>query len=156
MRAFLITIPSGWVAGVGIDTALTPHHGLFDSKPKVARFQVQSGCALKIGACIRFLSIVNQLALSGANVEIVFEDGGTGVMGYLNRMGFFECLAPAIKVSPNRPEISARVVYGGSNSGLIEIAPLSPGSREQEPAQSTRRNRSATAFRPESWRTTRR
>ena len=131
MREFLITIPSGWVTGIGIDTALTQHSGLFDSKPKIARFQVQSGCALKIGACIRFLSIVNQLALCGVTVEIVFEDRGTGVMGYLSRMGFFECLSPAIKVSPNRPEISGRVVYGGGNNGLVEIAPLSPRSRDR-------------------------
>jgi hypothetical protein len=42
-------------------------------------------------------------------------------MGYLNRMGFFDNLAPEIEVTPYRPAISAAELYHGSNTSLVEI-----------------------------------
>lgn len=83
-------------------------------------------------ACIRFLSIVNQLVLRGAQVEISFDEGGSGAMGYLSRMGFFECLSPAVSVKPERPDITGRAIYGGGNKSLVEIVALSARGRDQK------------------------
>lgn len=131
MKKYILTLPAKWSAGLHVDSALEPHRNLFDSKPKQITIVVPSGCYLKIGACLRLLSISNQLALAGATVELSFEDGPSGAMGYLSRMGFFECLSPAITVRPDRPEITGRSVFGGTNRALVEIVSLSAKAREK-------------------------
>ncbi len=131
MKAFVVTLPAGWNTGIQVDSSLAPHHNLFNTKPKKVTIVVPSGCALKIGACIRLLCIANQLAYRGALVEISFEEGPGGAMGYLSRMGFFEGLSPAITVHPDRPEITGRSVFEGTNRRLVEIVSLSAGSREK-------------------------
>ncbi len=132
MKQIKVSLPARWTDGGGIDSALNDGQRLFDSKAKSVTFVVPTGCALKIGACIRLLSIVNQLAYLGAHVEIFFEEGQLGAMGYLSRMGFFEHLAPAVAVTPDRPDITGRQMYGGGNRGLIEIASLSTVKRDME------------------------
>ena len=75
-----------------------------------------------IDAAIRLLSLANQLVLTTRRVQLNFEEGETGTMGYLNRMGFFDNLAPSINVIPNRPAYSGAQLFRGGNTGLVEIA----------------------------------
>src|SRR3546814_17623552 len=44
-----------------------------------------------------------------------------GVLGYLNRMGFFHQLDGAAEVAPYRPTISGTPLQRGSNKGLVEL-----------------------------------
>lgn len=125
-------LPAKWTSGQEIDAALIDHPRLFDSKPKKVTFTVPVGCKLKIGACVRFLSLVNQLVFRGSQIEISFDEGATGAMGYLSRMGFFENLSPAVSVKPERPDITGRAIYGGGNASLVEIVALSVGKRDQK------------------------
>ena len=53
-------------------------------------------------------------------------------MGYLNRMGFFDHLAPRINVSPGRPASSGAVRYSGYNNGLVEIARINRDHRDPD------------------------
>jgi hypothetical protein len=52
------------------------------------------GCKVMVDAGTLLLSLLNQLADSGRRVVILFEEGEDGVMGYLNRIGFFDWLHP--------------------------------------------------------------
>src|SRR5208282_2739099 len=93
------------------------------------RFPV--GCKLMIDAAIRLLSLANQLASTSRRVQLHFEEGETGTMGYLNRVGFFDHLAPRIEVTPHRPLCSGAALYNGSNAGLVEIARINKDQRDQ-------------------------
>ena len=52
-------------------------------------------------------------------------------MGYLNRMGFFDHLAPEIEVLPTRPLDSAAKIYRGGNAALVEIAKINTQARDK-------------------------
>jgi len=53
-------------------------------------------------------------------------------MGYLNRMGFFDHLAQAVDVSPERPFYSGAKLHRGSNSMLVEIARINKDARDDD------------------------
>ena len=92
-----------------------------------------------IDAAIRLLSLANQLAFTTRRVELEFEEGEAGTMGYLNRMGFFDHLAAPIKVTPNRPAYSGAELYRGGNTGLVEIARIKQGRSRPQAAYSPHR-----------------
>ena len=52
-------------------------------------------------------------------------------MGYFNRVGFFDHLAPSIEVLPDRPAYSSAALYRGGNTGLVEIARINKDARDQ-------------------------
>jgi hypothetical protein len=84
-----------------------------------------------VDAAIRLLSLVNQLSSTTKRVQLHFEEGETGTMGYLNRVGFFDHLAPAVELSPARPAYSGARVYRGGNASLVEIARINRDRRDQ-------------------------
>ncbi len=51
-------------------------------------------------------------------------------MGYLNRMGFFDQLAPSVEVLPERPMYSGAKLFEGANAGLVEIARINKDDRD--------------------------
>jgi hypothetical protein len=85
-----------------------------------------------IDAAVRLLSLFNQLDTCCKRVLLNFEEGEFGVMGYLNRMGFFDHLAPGIEVYPDRPFFSGAELFAGTNTNLVEIAQINPQHREQD------------------------
>jgi hypothetical protein len=85
-----------------------------------------------VDAAIRLLSLANQLASTTCRVQLDFEEGEAGTMGYLNRMGFFDHLNPQVVVLPNRPIYSAAALHRGGNSTLVEIARINANTRDQE------------------------
>jgi arsenate reductase len=62
---------------------------------------------MMVDGAIRLLSLANQLAFTTRRVRLDFEEGEAGTMGYLNRMGFFDHLDPAIDVIPAMPDTNA-------------------------------------------------
>ena len=53
-------------------------------------------------------------------------------MGYLNRVGFFECLDSRVDVEPARPMISGATLHRGENRMLAEIARINKDVRDSE------------------------
>lgn len=96
-------------------------------------FQFPSGCKLMVDVAIRLLSLANQLYETSHHVRLVFDDGESGAMGYLNRIGFFDHLTPGIEVVPARPSISGAHLHRGGNAGLVEIARINKDARDQSP-----------------------
>ncbi len=127
----IVTFASAWIGASELEDALwqascAPHAPWTDE----VAFVFPAGCKLTIVAIVRFLSLVNQLDSDGSRVRLVFEEGECGTMGYVNRMGFFERLSDAVEVVPARPEFSSALAYFGENSGLVEIAAIVEGSRD--------------------------
>jgi hypothetical protein len=125
-----IYLPNAWIEASTLETAIAragnPHSpAVFD-----VIFSFPLGSKLMIDSTIRLLSLANQLALTGRRVRLIFAEGETGTMGYLNRVGFFDHLAREVEVSPVRPQYSAAAAYRGGNTGLVEIAQINKDLRD--------------------------
>lgn len=72
-------------------------------------------------AAVRLLSLFNQLEYSTRRVVIDFQNEDNSVLGYLDRAGFFESLAPNVEVLPRRPNSLGASRLRGRNPGLVEI-----------------------------------
>ena len=83
-----------------------------------------------VDAALRLLSLLNQLDYCQKSVTLDFQDGENGVMGYLDRMGFFNHLSQRIKILPFRPVFSRADIYEGTNPTLVEIAKIHRNTRD--------------------------
>ncbi len=126
-----VEFPPSWINSSKMEACLKtgsgPHgHCFFSTK-----FVFPVGCKVMIDAAVRMLSLFNQLDICQKNVQLVFEEGEIGAMGYLDRMGFFDHLSKNIEVIPSRPLISGAEIYGGTNTSLVEIARINPKNRDE-------------------------
>jgi len=128
MEETSISLPSRWTDASAFEEALStgvlPHEA---NSPETC-FKVVKGCYLMTDAAVRFLSLCNQLDYSTKRVLIDFEEGETGAAGYLNRIGFFECLSRSVEVLPQRPAPITQ--YQGRNPGVVEIARIDRKHRD--------------------------
>lgn len=91
-------------------------------------FDFPSHAALPAGVGLTLLSFLNQLAAIGrGSVRLDFA-GDNGLFGYLDRNGFLKLLSTEILTRPPRPSISTADLRRGKTIGLVEIAPLVPGT----------------------------
>lgn len=126
----LIELPAGWIDASKLEDALKDGSGPHQSATTEVHFAV--GCKIMIDAAVRLLSLFNQLDACTRRVSLYFKEGESGVMGYLDRMGFFDHLASNIEVHPPRPVISGAEIYKGQNSHLVEIARINRHVRDRE------------------------
>jgi hypothetical protein len=117
----IVRLRAPWIQASRIDTSIRAAGDPYGPLTDRIEFNIADGCCLLIDAVIRLLAFANQFSAAGLPVRIVFEEGRHGAMGYLNRMGFFDFLAPAVEVSPERPAVSGADVFRGGNDGLVEI-----------------------------------
>lgn len=82
-------------------------------------------------AIVRLLSLFNQLDNCTRRVILDFDSEGSGLLGYLNRIGFFDHLSPGIEVLQGRPGLSGAMLHKGRNPGVVEIARINKDSRDQ-------------------------
>jgi hypothetical protein len=128
----VVRFPAQWVNASRFEWALRNSCGPHDPNTFEVSFTFPAGCKVMVDAAIRLLSLVNQLASTTRRVHLNFEEGETGTMGYLNRMGFFDHLADAVEVLPLRPVYSAAELHRGGNAALVEIARINKDSRDEE------------------------
>ena len=79
---------------------------------------------------VRLLSLINQLDFATRRVLVEFEEDESGVVGYLNRIGFFESLSSNVTVLPKRPMFSAAALYRRRNPSLVEIERIDRNRRD--------------------------
>lgn len=89
-------------------------------------FEICHGSKIMVDTGIRLLSLANQLCFLDKIVTMSFQEGEDGTLGYLNRIGFFDYLDPAVNVFPSRPLSSSASAYRGQNTRLVEIARINP------------------------------
>ena len=128
----LIEFPSGWMNASALEKALGESGEPHSSSNTDIEFRFPVGSKVMIDVGLRLLSLFNQLDFSTHRVRLHFDEGEAGVMGYLNRIGFFDHLSPRIEVFPDRPDFSAADVYGGMNTGLVEIAFINREVRDND------------------------
>lgn len=124
----VVRFPAQWITATHFERALRHSCGPHDASSFEVSFEFPAGCKVMVDTAIRLLSLVNQLASTTRRVRLNFEEGETGTMGYLNRMGFFDCLADAVEVLPPRPAYSAAEVHRGANAWRASIR-----TRDEEP-----------------------
>ena len=133
-----INLPPQWVDASKLERAIRDGGDPHNSDVYEVPIHFPIGCKLMIDAAIRLLSLANQLESTTRRVRLDFEEGETGTMGYLNRMGFFDHLASPIDVTPAHPAYSSAELYRSRNSGLVEIARINKDTRDQKlPARLT-------------------
>jgi len=128
----VVNLPAQWVDASKLETALRSSCGPHDARSFEVSFEFPTNCKVMVDAAIRLLALANQLASTTRRVRMIFAEGETGTMGYLNRMGFFDCLAAGIEVLPARPSFSAAELHRGSNRALVEIARINKNARDEE------------------------
>lgn len=126
-----VVLPGKWVDVFAFERALTCSLGPHDPNSTQVNFQFPSDCKVMVDAGVRILSLANQLSSTGRYVVLDFEEGEAGTMGYLNRMGFFDLLSKEVKTIPERPAKSGAVVYGRTNTRLVEFERISPRYRDE-------------------------
>lgn len=126
----VVTFPAQWVGAFQFESALRDSCGPHASTTLDVTFIVPVGCKIMVDGAIRLLSLANQLAVSTRRVQLNFEEGEYGTMGYLNRMGFFDHLHDDVEVLPTRPAYSMAVIHRGGNNMLVEIARINKDARD--------------------------
>ena len=115
-----LDLPGCWVDALKFERALRRCGDALGMAFTTIVIRIPVGCKMMIDVVIRLLSFCNQLVACTKRVRLEFS-GGTGVMGYLDRMGFFDHLAKEVDVAPYRPTWSAASLHRGGNAGLVEI-----------------------------------
>ncbi len=82
-----------------------------------------------VDAGTRLLSLVNQAAHAAKRVRLVFEDGTSGTMGYLQRMGFFEFLDASVRVQPE--PVAQDISEHRQHRALVEFARIHPSRKDE-------------------------
>src|SRR5437016_180403 len=115
---YTVSLSSGWITSARLERAMHLSGGPHGEGFTGARFVFTAGCKVMIDAGTRLLSIANQLAFRRRDVTMEFVDGMNGVMGYLDRVSFFDHLDPSIVVVPKPPAQSAGSIRRGNNPDL--------------------------------------
>lgn len=120
LGACALDLPDGWVDAWKFEKALLNCGDALGSSFNTITIKVPAGCKLMIDVIVRLLSFCNQAVACTKRVRLEFGTAGSA-MSYLNRIGFFDHLAPAVEVSPARPAYSGAAIHRGGNRGLVEI-----------------------------------
>ncbi len=115
-----LELPGSWVDARKLEKALLKCGDALGAVYNTIVIKIPVGCSLMIDVIIRLLSFCNQAVACTKRVRLEFAAGGNA-MGYLDRIGFFDHLAPAVEVSPRRPLFSGATIHRGGNRGLVEI-----------------------------------
>ena len=126
----LVEFPKQWIDSNRLETALQQSCGPHAPEAHEVTFTFPVGCRIMVDAAIRLLSLANQLVRSTRRVRLNFEEGETGTMGYLNRMGFFDNLRTEVEILPERPPYSKAALHQGNNNLLVEIARINKDERD--------------------------
>jgi len=126
-----ITFPEAWINSDKLEGILWRAKAAIQDDKHV-HFEILPSTKFLIDAAVIFLSLINQLAADGKLISIDFGTEDTVVMGYLNRMGFFDHIDQRIVILPARPDFSAAQVFNKSNPTLVEIVKITPNVDDDE------------------------
>jgi hypothetical protein len=128
----VVRFPATWVDASRFETALLASCSPHAPSSHDIVFEIPADCKIMIDSAIRLLSLANQLVSTTRRTRLQFEEGEVGTMGYLNRMGFFDCLDPRVNIEPERPFISGAALHRGGNRMLVEITRINKDVRDDE------------------------
>jgi len=116
-----ITFPEKiWIGGDKLEGILFGAKAAIQGDDSIC-FEILPGSKILIDAAVIFLSLINQLSAEGKSITIDFQDEVSEVMGYFNRMGFFDHIDSHITILPAKPLFSGAQLFNKTNRGLVEI-----------------------------------
>lgn len=125
-----ITLPARWVDAISLDDSFKQQRAVHDQVVTRVQITFPRECKVMVDAGTRLLSLVNQAASATKEVRLIFEEGAAGTMGYLQRMGFFNYLDPAVRVLPKLE--STRQPTQRQHRMLVEFARIHPSERDPD------------------------
>lgn len=126
----IVELSGGWSDAAKVDRAMTMPLGT--PCPVEIEIRLHEGCKLWLDGVLRLMALCNQMAERGTRIRLIFDGGPTGVMGYIDRMGFFDHLDARVQTVPERPTMSGARIFRGGNSSLVEIVPIAAAHRDDD------------------------
>jgi hypothetical protein len=114
-------LPNSWVDPSRFEGVLLRGGDALGTEVRRVIFRFPQKCALMIDVVLRLLSFCNQLVAKMKHLRLEFMHRDQAIVGYLSRVGFFDCLPREVEVLPFRPTVSGAALFHGANSGLVEI-----------------------------------
>lgn len=96
---------------------------MLSSSAKKCIIRFPEKCQILLIAGARLISLINQVAHDGRDVELDFTNC-PNTLSYLDRLGFFDYLNSSISVLPQKPSHSKAKKYQGNSNSLVEIASI--------------------------------
>jgi hypothetical protein len=124
-----ILLPSSWVNALALDYSLASQSFVHGCSAFDIELVFPVGCKIMVDAGTRLLSLVNQAAHCSKRIRVNFEEGASGTMGYLDRMGFFDYLDSNISVLPSRPTTNFFTNHR-QHRALVEFARILPSVKD--------------------------
>lgn len=118
---YVLELADGWVNAWKLERALLRCGDALGKGANIVVIRFATGCKLMIDVVIRLLSFCNQVIATTKRLRLEFAPGEHGIVGYLNRMGFFDYLSREAAVLPERPSYSGALLHRGGNKSLVEI-----------------------------------
>lgn len=117
----VLSLPGGWVNAQKFEEALRRCGDALGRPFTTIVIRIADGCKLMVDVIIRLLSFCNQVISTTRRLRLEFASDSQDLIGYLNRMGFFDHLSRSAEVLPARPIYSGASLHRGGNSSLVEI-----------------------------------
>ncbi|WP_151723435.1 hypothetical protein [Acinetobacter junii] len=113
---------ASWLSADIVEQKLRQYPDLINKKCRI-EFDF-SNKFLLLDCILKILSLVNQLANTGAKVVIKFAPKSKG-FSYLQRCGFFDNVDETVTILPYRPKESLAKKYNSNSDNLFEIFKIS-------------------------------
>lgn len=125
-----VIFPEGiWIGGDKLEGILSQAQTTIQGNNQI-EFEILPKAKILIDAAVIFLSLINQLSADGKSITINFQDEDSEVMGYFNRMGFFDHINSGVTILPAKPLFSGAQLYNKSNKMLVEIVRINEDDTE--------------------------
>lgn len=128
----IVEFAGGWSTAAQVDWAVARALRTDDLGLAEIEFRLHEGCKLWLDGVLRLMALCNQMAGRGTKVRLSFLGEQSPVMGYIDRMGFFDHLDPLVETVPERPLVSGARMFRGGNNGLVEIVPIAAAHRDDD------------------------
>lgn len=118
---YVLHLGDGWVDTRKLERAFRNCGSALTGPIDTVVVRISAGCSLMADVIVRLLSFCHQVLATTKRLRLEFAGGTDGCMGYLDRIGFFDCLSRDAETVPARPKLSSAAFYRGNNCGLVEI-----------------------------------
>lgn len=110
-----------WVSSREFELLLSENINNIFKGRKSLKFSIPAKSCLPLETIVRLLNVSNQFSSLGFKVKLVFHGKESDVMGYCDRIGFFDVLQKDVIVEPMPSKESKKALYHNQNTSLVEL-----------------------------------
>jgi hypothetical protein len=116
---------NSWIDSAEFEDTLARCGSPLDDDCTSVFFIIPDGCSFLLEAVARLMALSNQLVLKQKLVVLDFGSSHQ-TYHYLNRIGFFDYLAPEVTILPKRPATSKATTHRGNADTVFELSKIDP------------------------------